>query len=73
MQQKDICNIYQEPTPRFGELLNANLIIPRDINKDLMMKTQLHSDVRNQSKQYYFKPPNTLVNNPLKKIQIQKY
>lgn len=65
--------IYQKPKPQFGEILNANHIIPRDINKDLMMKTQKNSDIRNISKKYQFQQPNTLVNNPINKIQIQKY
>lgn len=65
--------IYQHPKPRFGEILNANKVTSRDINKDLMMRTQRYSEVRNSSKKYYFQPPNTLVNYSIPKIQIQKY
>lgn len=65
--------IYQHPKKRFGEILNANQVTPRDINKDLMMKTQQKSEVRNFSKQYYFQKPNTLVNHSIPKIKIQKY
>lgn len=43
---------YQQPKPRFGEILNANQVTPRDINKDLMVKTQKTSDIKNLSKSY---------------------
>lgn len=65
--------IYQHPKPRFGEIINANQVTSRDINKDLMMRTQQYSEVRNTAKKYYFTKPTTLVNHSLPKIQIQKY
>lgn len=54
---------YQKPKPKFGEILNANLIISRDINKDLMTHTQKQSEVRSLSKQYFFKSPLMISNN----------
>ena len=45
---------YVQPTkPKFGQILNANHTIKRDLNKDLMMKTQLQSEVKNVSKRYW--------------------
>lgn len=43
---------YKQPKPQFGEILNANQVTPRDINKDLMMSTQKTSEVKNMSKSY---------------------
>ena len=65
--------IHLHPKQKFGQILNADQVTSRDVNKDLMMRTQRYSEVRNLGKQYYFKPPNTLVNGPRAKIQIQKY
>ena len=65
--------IYQQPKPTFGEILNANKIIHRDINKDLMMKTQQYSEVRNLGKKFHFQQSHTLTNYYIPKIQIQKY
>ena len=65
--------IHLQPKQKFGQILNADRVISRDVNKDLMMRTQRYSEVRNYGKKYYFKPPNTLVNPAIQKIQIQKY
>ena len=64
---------YQIPKQNFGEILNANLVIPRDINKDLMMSTQKTSVVKILSKKFSPKQPQTLVNDSLNLPQIQKY
>lgn len=64
---------YQRPKPKFGEILNATKVTSRDLNKDLMMKSQQNSHVRNLSKNYNFKQPTTLTNKYLPKSQIQKY
>lgn len=47
---------YQKPKLNFGEILNASLIISRDVNKDLMTHTQKYSEVRSLSKNYPHKP-----------------
>ena len=65
--------IYLHPKQKFGQILDADRVISRDINKDLMMRTQRYSEVKNLGKKYYFSPPNTLVNHPVPKIRIQKY
>ena len=45
---------YVQPNkPRFGEILNANSTIKRDLNKDLMMKTQFKSEVKTVAKRYW--------------------
>jgi len=41
---------YQKPKPRFGEILNANLVVSRDVNKDLMHYTQKNSEVKMASR-----------------------
>lgn len=43
---------YKMPKPQFGEILNANYVISRDVNKDRMVPTQSTSDVKNLSKTY---------------------
>ncbi len=53
---------YQPPKKRFGEILNAYKVIPRDINKDLMTHTQIKSEVKELSKKY---PNTSIINNNL--------
>ena len=43
---------YQKPKPKFGEILNANKVISRDIDKDLMPLTQKISQVKILSKEF---------------------
>jgi hypothetical protein len=70
-KQVDYKFFYQKPKLKFGEILNANKITPRDINKDLMVYTQKISEVRTLSKSYPFKPPTIYgFKSPL---NIQKY
>lgn len=56
---------YQQPKPRFGEILNASQVTPRDINKDLMVKTQQTSPIKKLSKTY--------PNKPSQQIYYQRY
>ena len=65
--------IYQHPKPKFGEILDADRVTSRDVNKDLMMRTQRQSEVKQMGRQYHFKQPTTLVNYSVPKIVIQKY
>ena len=47
---------YARPSkPKFGHILKSNTIIKRDLNKDLMMKTQPRSEIKNASKRYWRK------------------
>ena len=62
---------YQKPKPRFGEILNANHVIPRDINKDLMTHTNKISEVKNLSKHYPHRAPAKLGYKP--PVYLQKY
>lgn len=57
--------MYKPPKKRFGEILNAYEIIPRDINKDLMSHTQKTSEVKKLSK--------TFPNNPISNNKCYKY
>ena len=56
-RQVDPRFFFQKPKKRFGEILNANLVIPRDVNKDLMTYTQQTSDVKKLAKHYPQKYP----------------
>lgn len=61
---------YQKPKPKFGEILNANIVIDRDINKDLLVSSTKISEVRMLSKQYPFQRPQRFGYPPQR---IQKY
>lgn len=51
---------YQKPKSNFGEIINANFIISRDLNKDNMNKYQKISQVKILSKKYPFKQSNNI-------------
>ena len=53
-QYRDPRYRYVQPTkPKFGQILNANHTIKRDLNKDLMMKTQIRSEVKSAAKNFF--------------------
>ena len=62
---------YQKPRAQFGQILDANKVISRDVNKDLMVHTQKISEVRMLGKSYPFQTPNPYGLRP--QLRMQKY